>query len=278
MNRYEVFITLLYVILLGIVEGITEWLPISSTAHLIILERLFRIENHFKQEFLILLDVVIQLGAILSVVTIYFKKLYPFGYYNEYSKSTKICIYKYVIISMIPILVFGIILDDIVIKYFYNLLTISIMLIFYGVLFITLEAYNKNQNKIIKVQDIGTKKSFIIGTTQVLAIVPGTSRSGVTILSSGILGLSRENAIEYSFFLSIPIMFGASTLKLVKYLSLYSLTLREVIILLIAMMVAMIVSLFMIKKLLQFIKRINFKVFGYYRIALGIIILMFLYF
>lgn len=269
--------TLIYVITLGVVEGITEWLPISSTAHIIILEKIFKIENYFNLEFLILLDVMVQLGAIFAVVIIYFKKLYPFAFNKEISQKDKFIIWKYVLISILPIIVFGFILDDIVVKLFYNLFTISIMLIFYGILFITLEAYNKRQNKITKLTDIGSKKAFLIGATQVLAIVPGTSRSGITILSSGFLTLSRECAVEYSFFLSIPIMFGAAILKITKYLFLYTITLKEIIVLLIGMLVALIVSLFVIKKLLQFIKKINFKVFGYYRIGLGVIILIILF-
>lgn len=277
MSFYQVLITLIYVFTLGILEGITEWLPISSTAHIIILEKIFGINSYFTEEFLILLNVMSQLGAIFAVIIIYFKKLYPFAFNEKNKQKEKIIIWKYVLISILPMVIFGLLLDDIVTKLFYNLFTISIMLIFYGILFIMLEAYNKIQNKITDVINIGYKKAFIIGATQLLAIIPGTSRSGITILSSGFLGLDRKTAVEYSFFLSIPIMMGASALKLVKYIFLYSFKLKEVIILLIAMLVAMIVSMFMIKKLLQFIKKIDFKVFGYYRIALGIIILMILY-
>lgn len=271
---------LLYALILGIVEGITEWLPISSTAHLIItqkvLEPLLKKDTIFTPSFLELSDVVIQLGAILAVVIIYFKKLYPFKYNDkEYNQKEKLNIWLKVIISCIPIIIVGLLLDDIVVNLFYNLFTISITLIVYGIIFIIVE--NNNKNKLLAINDvnkISIKKALFLGFFQVLAIIPGTSRSGVTIIGASILGCDRKSATEYSFFLSIPIMFGASLLKFTKYLLLYSLQVREIIILIIMMIVALLVSMVVIKKLLDFIKKFSFKLFGVYRIILGIVILI----
>lgn len=276
-------IDLLYAIILGIVEGITEWLPISSTAHLIITEKLMspllNSTTVFTEEFMLLSDVVVQLGAIFAIVVIYFKKLYPFKYNDEeYSQKDKYKIWLNVVISCIPIIIFGLLFDEIVVNLFYNIVIISVVLIFYGVIFIIVENHNKKkQYEVTDVTNISTKKALILGFIQTLAIIPGTSRSGVTIIGASILGCDRKSSAEYSFFLSIPIMFGASLLKLIKYLLNFSLAMNQLIILLIMMTVACIVSLFIVKKLLEFIKKFSFKSFGVYRIILGIIILI-LYF
>lgn len=275
-------IDLIYAVVIGIVEGITEWLPISSTAHLILVQEWFYGQNTpptFTTEFLLMFDVLIQLGAIIAVVIIYFKKLYPFNYNDgEYNKKDKINIWFKVCISCIPIIILGLLLDDIITKHFYNLTTIAVALIVYGVVFLFVEKYNeKNKYIVTDVRELSIKKALAIGFVQVLAIIPGTSRSGITIILATMLGCNRKSAMEYSFFLSIPIMFGASIYKLIKYLVNYKFLLNEIIILLVAMLTAMLVSLVVIKKLLSFIKEHSFKTFGIYRIVLGIIIFITLF-
>ena len=270
-------IDLIYAVILGVIEGITEWLPISSTAHIIIIEKMFYSSNYkpsFCEEFLLLFDVLIQLGAIIAVIIIYFKKLYPFKYNNDELKSKdKLTIWFKVLFSCLPIIIVALLFDDVITKYLYNLTTISIVLILYGVIFIFIENSSKKY-KITDIKEMSYKKSIVIGFIQVLALIPGTSRSGVTIIGGNILDCDRKTSMEYSFFLSIPIMLGASIYKLGKYLIYYKITLNEIIILLIAMLVAMLTSLIVIKKLLEYIKNNSFKVFGIYRIALGIIILI----
>ena len=273
-------IDLLCAVVLGIVEGITEWLPISSTAHLILVldwfDGFLDIETIFTEDFKLMFDVVIQLGAIIAVSIIYFKKLYPFKYNDEeYSKKDKINIWFKVVIACIPIALLGLLLDDIVTKYFYNIVTISSMLIIYGILFIVVENYNKKRKKaLIELKELKPKKALAIGFIQVLAIIPGTSRSGVTIIFGSLLGLKRKASMEYSFFLSIPIMYAASIYKIGKYLISFGINVKELVILLIGMIVALLISLFSIKKILEFIKKYSFKVFGIYRIFLGIILLI----
>ncbi len=273
-------IDLICAIILGILEGVTEWLPISSTAHLILtlnaFESLLSSDTVFTENFKLMFDVVIQLGAVIAVSIIYFKKLYPFKYNDkEYSKKDKINIWFKVFIACIPMVILGLLLDDVVTMYFYNLLTIAITLIIYGVLFIIIENYcNKKDRTTTELVNLKTPNALAVGFIQVLAIVPGTSRSGVTIMSSRLFGLSKRSSVEYSFFLSIPIIYGASVYKMGKYLLAYGINLKEVIILLIGMLISLVVSLFIIKKLLDFIKKYSFKVFGIYRIILGIIILI----
>ena len=273
------FSDLIYAVILGIIEGITEWLPISSTAHIIIVQNIleaFEIKTSFSEEFMLMFDVVIQLGAIFAVIIYYYKKLYPFKYNDGmYDKKDKINIWIKVIVACIPLVLIGFIFDDIVTKFFYNLLTIGITLIFYGLIFIILENYNKNRKyEITDVKNLNRKKALAIGFFQSLAIIPGTSRSGITIISGSLLGCDRKSATEFSFFLSIPVMIGASGYKFIKYLLKYTILVNEVIILLIAMLTAMAVSLFVIKKLLKFVEKYSFKVFGFYRVFLGIIILI----
>ena len=225
-----------------------------------------------------MLDVVIQLGAILACCMIYFKKLYPFSFNkNPIIFKEKINIWKNIIISLIPLVLLGLLLYDIVVELFYNLFIISIMLIVYGILIIVFDKYNKKEKKTKEINHISKLQAFLMGVVQVLAIIPGTSRSGVTILFAGVLGLNRKVAIEYSFFLAIPVMFMASLLKGMKYYFSYGLVLKEIIIIVIAMSVAFIVSLFVLKTLIALIKKINFKIFGFYRIILGIIILLLIF-
>lgn len=268
-------IEVLYAIIMGIIEGITEWLPISSTAHLMIVNEFFSNKTSFSNEFLLLFDVFIQLGAILACVVIYFKRLYPFAFNTDKNcYKEKIIIYKKIIISFLPLVVLGLLFDDIVVKLFYNLFSISIMLILYGVLIIVFDKYNKKDKKTTNINQITFYQAFIIGLIQVLAIIPGTSRSGVTIVFAGMIGLNRKVAVEYSFFLAIPVMLGASLLKGVKYFISYSLAINEIVILLIAMIVAFMVSIVVLKMLISLIKKIDFKIFGFYRIILGILILI----
>lgn len=262
---------ILKAILLGIVEGITEWLPISSTGHMILVEEFIKFEA--SDEFMEMFRVVIQLGAIMAVVLLYFHKLNPFSpkKSTEEKKDTMSIWYK-VVIGVIPAAVFGFLLDDWFDEHFYNYKMVAVMLIVYGVLFIMIENRNKDkENNIISFNDLTYKTAFLIGVFQILALVPGTSRSGVTILGAILLGASRHIAAEYSFFLSIPVMFGASALKLVKYG--FNFTSMELAILITGMLVAFAVSVVAIKFLMAYIKRNDFKVFGWYRIALGILVL-----
>lgn len=265
------FIELLKAILLGIVEGITEWLPISSTGHMILLDELIqlRASEAFKEMFL----VVIQLGAILAVAILYFHKLNPFSP----DKSTKekresMSIWYKVIVGVIPAAVLGFLFDDWLNERLYNYPTVAIMLIIYGILFIVIENRNKKRRSSIRTfNDLTYKTAFLIGMFQVLSLIPGTSRSGATILGAILLGTSRFVAAEYSFFLSIPVMFGASALKLIKFG--FDFTGMEIAVLLVGMIVAFIVSVLTIRFLMAYIKRNDFKAFGWYRIALGILVI-----
>jgi len=265
------YIELLKAVLLGVVEGITEWLPISSTGHMILVEKFIQLNasEAFKEMFF----VVIQLGAIMAVVLLYFHKLNPFS--PKKSKKQKIdtmSIWYKVIVGAIPIGISGIFFDDLLNSLFYNFQTVSVMLIVYGILFIIIE--NCNKDKITKVNnfnDLSYKTAFYIGMFQVLALIPGTSRSGATILGAIMLGTSRYIAAEYSFFLSIPIMFGASALKILKFG--FSFTNIEIAVLLTGMIVAFAVSVISIRFLLIYIKNNDFKAFGWYRIILGIILI-----
>ena len=265
------FIELIKVIILGIVEGITEWLPISSTGHMILVDEFINLKAtaEFKEMFL----VVIQLGAILAVVLLYFQKLNPFSTKKtKQEKKETMSIWYKVVVGVIPAAVIGVLFEDLLDEHFYNYITVAIMLVLYGILFIIIE--NKNKDKKPKVNDFNSLSygtAFSIGLFQVLALIPGTSRSGATILGGIILGTSRYIAAEYSFFLSIPVMFGASALKLIKFG--FNFTGMEVALLLTGMIVAFIVSVIAIKFLLGYIKKNDFKAFGWYRIVLGLIIM-----
>ena len=263
-------IEMLKVILLGIVEGITEWLPISSTGHMILVDEFIKMEMtpQFKEFFL----VVIQLGAILAVCVIYFHKLNPFSpKKSAKEKRETVDIWGKVIVGCLPAAVIGLAFNDKIDALFYNAPTVAFTLILYGILFIIVENYNKHREpQVGELSDLTYKIAVIIGCFQVLALIPGTSRSGATIIGAMILGTSRFVAAEYSFFLSIPVMFGASFLKLVKYGFHY--TGMEVTILVVGMLVAFIVSIVAIKFLLGYIKKNDFKAFGVYRIVLGIVV------
>lgn len=277
------FLDIIKSIIFGIVEGITEWLPISSTGHLILVEQFLKF-NKVSPEFWSMFQVVIQFGAILAVVIIYFKKIWPFTKNKKegirpngilsYLNKDIMNLWGKILVGCIPAAIVGILFDEVFEELFYNPTCIAIALIVFGIAFIIVENKNKTKRKEIeKSSEITYKDSIIIGMFQLLAaIFPGTSRSGATIIGGLLIGLSRPNAAEFTFYLAIPTMLGASLLKLVKFGLAF--TGAELIILLVGMFISFIVSMFVIKFLMSYIKKHNFKVFGYYRIILGIIVLM----
>ena len=273
------FIELLKVIFLGIVEGITEWLPVSSTGHLILVEEFIKL--NVSEAFWEMFMVVIQLGAIMAVVVLYFKELWPFqnqkkakGALERYVKTDKMIMWFKIVVSCIPSIVIGLPFNDFIEAHFNNYLVVSIMLIVYGIFFILIENYNKKRTASINsVAEIGWKTAFLIGVFQLLAVIPGTSRSGATIIGGILLGTSRTVAAEYTFFLAIPTMLGASLLKLVKFG--LNFTGTEAMILIVGTLVSFVVSILAIKFLMGYIKKHDFKVFGWYRIVLGIVVLLF---
>lgn len=268
-------------IILGIIEGITEWLPISSTGHLIIADEFIKLNA--SAEFKEMFNVVIQLGAILAVVVIYFKKIWPFtskkenGYSyitkgNGYFKKDVMDMWFKVIVAILPAAVIGIPLDDIFEEHFHNYIVVALALIIYGILFILIEHKNNRLTPRIKdVGDITYKTALLIGIFQALSLIPGTSRSGSTILGAIIIGVSRVAAAEFSFYMAIPVMFGASLIKLLKFG--FEFTGTELAILAVGMITAFIVSVIAIKFLISYIKKKDFSAFGYYRIILGIIVI-----
>ena len=262
---------ILKTILIGIVEGITEWLPVSSMGHMILVEEFVKLNA--SEAFLEMFNVVIQLGAIFAVIVLFFPKLWPFTTKEKgwIKRDTWMMWFK-VIVGVLPAAVLGILFDDVLDEMFYNYQTVAVTLIVYGVLFIVVENWNKGKRpRIRKIEDISFKTAFLIGMFQVLSLIPGTSRSGSTILGALILGCSRYIGSEFSFFMAIPVMFGASLLKLVKFG--FVLNGAEITILLVGMVTAFVVSMLSIKFLMSYVKKHDFKVFGYYRIVLGIIVL-----
>lgn len=266
------FIEIIKAIILGIVEGVTEWLPISSTGHLILVDSFIKLnaEESFKEMF----NVVIQLGAILAVVLLYFDKLNPFS--NEKGiliKKETISMWLKIVVSCIPAAIVGLKWDDVFNDLFYNEISVSIALIAFGVLFIIVENYNKNQKpKITSISQITYKVALLIGVFQLIAaIFPGTSRSGATIVGALLIGVSRSTATEFTFFLAVPVMFGASLLKLVKFG--FHFTSLEAMILGVGTIVSFVVSILAIKFLVGYIKKHDFKVFGWYRIVLGVLVI-----
>lgn len=262
---------LIKAIILGIIQGITEWLPISSTGHLLLAEEFLKLD--VDQTFMEMFRVVVQFGSILAVVVLYFNKLNPFSKKKTVKQKTDTWnLWFKVFIAVLPAAVIGLLFDDWFDANFYNYITVSITLIIYGILFIAVENINKNKRAGIRdLSQISYKTAFIIGLFQVLALIPGTSRSGATIIGAMVIGTSRYVAAEFTFFLAIPVMFGASLLKILKFG--LSFTQLEAAILLIGTLVSFIVSIIAIKFLMNYIKKNNFKVFGYYRIGLGLIIL-----
>ncbi len=267
-------VEILKVLVLGIVEGFTEWLPISSTGHMILVDEIIQLNQ--PEAYKTVFRVVIQLGAILAVVLMYFRKLNPLSRYkNQNQKEATWILWIKIIAACIPAAVFGLLLDDWMDAHLYNAYVVASMLILYGVLFILLENSRLVANPSIqKVSRISLKTAFFIGLFQLLSLVPGTSRSGATILGAMILGCSRGAAAEFSFFLGVPVMFGASLLKLVKYfLDGNGFSGPQVFYLIFGMVVAFGVSVYSIKFLMSYVRRNDFKFFGYYRIILGVIVL-----
>ena len=278
-------IEIIKAVLFGIVEGNTEWLPISSTGHMILLNEVIKLK--VSEEFYSMFEVVIQLGAILAVVILFWSQIWPFGKKNNkepFAKTgigawVKWDIFKlwfHILVSCVPAAIIGILFDEILEKWFYNYQTVAIMLILFGIAFIVIENKHHGKEASVKIlEQIDYKLAFWIGMFQLIAaIFPGTSRSGATIVGALLLGVSRTVAAEYTFFLAIPVMFGASLLKGAKFLMESSLAQGEGIILLIGMVVAFAVSLFVIKFLMGYIKKHDFKVFGWYRIVLGALVLI----
>lgn len=273
-------------VIFGIVEGITEWLPISSTGHLILLEQFLKFKE-VSPEFWDMFQVVIQLGAILAVVILYFKQIWPFtknkekaikkqGILSILDKDIMI-LWGKILVACVPAAIIGILFDDVFEALFYNPFCIALALIIFGIAFIIIENWNKGRKaKKETSEQITYKDAIIIGIFQLLAaIFPGTSRSGATIIGALLIGLSRPNAANFTFYLAIPTMFGASLLKLVKFGFVF--TSVEMIVLLVGMVVSFLVSVVVIKLLLNYIRKHDFKVFGYYRIVLGILVLAYFF-
>ena len=260
-------------VILGIVEGITEWLPISSTGHLILFNEFIKL--NMSDSFMEMFDVVIQLGAILAVIVLYFHKLNPFSPKKTgVEKRETVNLWIKVIIGVLPAAVIGILFDDEIDRMFYNFITVAITLIIYGILFILIE--NKNKDVLPKINSLNNltyKTALLIGVFQVLALIPGTSRSGATIIGGMLLGASRAVAAEYTFFLAIPVMFGASLLKILKFG--FAFTPQEIAVLLTGVVVSFAVSVIAIKFLMSYIKKNDFKFFGWYRIILGLIVILY---
>ncbi len=269
------FIEMIKVIILGIVEGITEWLPISSTGHMILIEEFLKL--NVSPAFWDMFLVVIQLGAILAVCVLYFHKLNPFSTVKSaQEKKDTWQIWFKTLIGCLPAALIGLPLNDWLEAHFYNYIVVAVALIAYGVLFIVIE--NRNRNKKPRVADFNSltyTDALKIGCFQVLSLIPGTSRSGSTIIGGMLSGTSRYIATEFSFFMSIPVMFGASLLKLVKFG--FVLSAYELFILLVGMVTAFVVSIIAIKFLLGYLKHNDFKPFGYYRIVLGAVVLLYFF-
>jgi len=271
-------------IIYGIVEGVTEWLPISSTGHLILVEQLIPFKGT-SEDFFGMFDVVIQLGAILAVVLLFWKQIWPFALtkkerggangFMSYMKKDIWMLWFKILVSCVPAAVIGILFDETFERLFYNPVCIAIALIVFGVAFILIENWNKGRSyKVTSLSEITFQTAALIGCFQLIAaIFPGTSRSGATIVGALLIGVSRTVAAEYTFFLAIPVMFGASLLKVVKFG--FDFSGLELTLLLIGTLVSFVVSLFVLKFLMGYIKKHDFKVFGWYRIVLGIVVLVF---
>lgn len=280
---------ILKAILFGIVEGVTEWLPISSTGHMILLNEL--VSLNVSEEFYKMFEVVIQLGAILAVVILYWNTLWPFTMKRVKVKNSvavrnrvvwkegALAMWIKIIIACIPAAIVGVLFDDKIDELFYHPIPVALALIIVGVIFIVVEFMNGKKEPVINsIAEIGYNTALIIGLFQLLAaIFPGTSRSGATIIGALLIGVSREVAAEFTFFLAVPVMFGASLLKVAKYAAEgVSMSGLEVLILIIGCVVAFAVSIFVIRFLMSYIKKHDFKVFGWYRIVLGILVIIIL--
>ncbi len=270
------FIEILKVVFLGIVEGITEWLPISSTGHMLLVDEFITLD--MSDEFKDMFFVVIQLGAILAVVLLFWKKMFPFQFKD---KSKPIVIKKTfslwmkVVVACIPGAVVTLLFDDYIEAHLHTPLVISLALIIYGIAFIIIEAWNKKRVPTTKrVEDISYWTAFLIGLFQVLSIIPGTSRSGSTIVGALLIGVSRVAAAEFTFFLAVPVMFGLSAIKVLQFG--FSFTSAELVVLIVGSLVAFLVSVLVIKFLMGYIKKHDFTAFGWYRIILGIVVILLL--
>ena len=291
-------IEILKAVLFGIVEGITEWLPISSTGHMILLNEVLPLD--VSEEFYSMFEVVIQLGAIMAVVILFWIQIWPFGRKNNaaplalkkkkngktgilaciinpagaWIKTDIFQLWFHILVSCVPAAIVGILFDELFEKWFYNYTTVAIMLILFGIAFIVIENYHKGKSaKISTIAAIGYDPAVMIGLNHLIdASCPGTSRTGAPIVGALLIGVSRTVAAEYTFFLAIPVMFGASLLKLVKFG--FDFTMGESVILIVGMVVAFVVSLIVIRFLMGYIKKHDFKVFGWYRIVLGVIVLL----
>ena len=270
----ETLIEILKAVLFGIVEGITEWLPISSTGHMILLDEFVKLK--VSEEFYEMFQVVIQLGAILAVILLFFHKLNPFSPRKSPAKKQATWqLWFKVIVAVLPSAVIGLFLDDWMDEHLYNYVVVAIALIVYGVAFLFLEKENTQKTyRVENVYELDYKTALLIGAFQCLALIPGTSRSGSTILGAILLGVSRPAGAEFSFFLAIPTMLGASALKLVKFVaSGVSATGTEITVLLVGCLVSFIVSVLVIKGLMEYVRKHSFSVFGVYRMVLGVIVL-----
>lgn len=271
MGIFDIFVAVVW----GIVEGITEWLPVSSTGHMILVEEFLKfLDQDFSDMFL----VVVQLGAILAVVLLFWERIWPF-HFRDSSKPTvdsKIMqMWFKIVVACLPAAIVGVLFDDLIDEIFYNAYVVAGALILYGILFIVVENWNKGRRPVIgSVVDIGYDTAILIGIFQLLAaVVPGTSRSGATIIGALLLGVSRGAAAEFTFYLAIPVMFGASLLKIAK--GGFHFGMMGTVTLLVGMAVAFIVSLFVIRYLMSYIRKHDFKAFGYYRIVLGVLVLLY---
>ena len=268
-------IELLKAVLFGIIEGVTEWLPISSTGHMILLDEFIHL--NVSAEFYKLFEVVIQLGAILAVILLYFEKIWPLK--KKHGALTldraTLDLWGKIIAACLPAAVIGILFNDWMEEHFFTPEVVAITLIFYGILFIAIESRNVGSGQVKRVEDISYKKAIQVGVFQLLSLVPGTSRSGSTIIGGLLIGLERSVAAEFTFYLAIPVMIGASLLKLIKYILRmgFVFNANELLILAVGCAVAFVVSILVIRFLMSYIKKHNFVPFGYYRIALGILVL-----
>lgn len=269
------FIELLKVIFLGIVEGITEWLPVSSTGHMILVDEFIKL--NMTPAFMEMFFVVIQLGAIMAVVCLFWDKLFPFEFKGGFKvKTDTMNLWFKIAVACVPAAIIGLLFDDVIDKYLFNPVTVALMLILYGVLFIVIENRNKGRRPMVNdLSQITYKFALMVGVFQLLALIPGTSRSGATIVGAILIGASRYVASEFTFFLAIPVMLGASLLKILKFGLVF--TASEAVVLGTGTLVAFFVSILAIKFLMGYIKKHDFKVFGWYRIILGIIVLAYFF-
>ena len=269
-------IEIIKAIFFGIVEGITEWLPISSTGHLILLDEFVKL--NVSEHFFELFEVVIQLGAIMAVVVIYFKTIFPFGFGKKKEDTIETFnLWGKILVACIPAAIIGILFDDWLTAHLHNSTVVSLMLIIYGIAFIVIESKGLGKQKTKELNKITYKQALGVGAFQLLSLIPGTSRSGSTIIGGLFVGLKRSVAAEFTFFLAIPVMVGASLLKLLKYVLEFGFVFQglELAILGVGCLVAFIVSILVIKFLMNYIRKHDFKAFGYYRIVLGVIVLLY---